>query len=310
MKPAMVLTTPLDGFRGYFYPAASPSEKTMIILLGDDGNDFLSQAAARWFTKYQGCNALCMALRENQNQDPGIDLWKLETVQAAISWLKSQGNVKIGIFGMSMQAVIALSAAARMPEISLVLCFAPCDYVPWGFRHGPVGSDKNAEYPTGNSLLTYQGEPLPFQSAGMEKEEYAALFRSESKKYREMHSRTVFDRSEEINPIAEETYIPAEQIRGAVLLVGAEDDSMWNSQKYIGRLTGRLKEKEFMFPVKAFLYGRGTHLLMPQRMLMEALPVIGGWTAFLFHSGRQHYKACKAARLNLDRKLTSYLSSW
>ena len=152
MKAFKICSPASDGFLGYFYPAENHRGRCMMILAGDDGNDFMDQAFARWFTKYQDCSALCIALRQVKTEDPGLSLWNLNTILEAVSWLRSRDYSKIGICGISMQAVIALSAAARIPEISLTMAFTPCDYVPWGFKHGPVGNSKNAEYPTGKSL--------------------------------------------------------------------------------------------------------------------------------------------------------------
>ena len=310
MKPSLICSPAMDGFQGCLYKSAKNTGKCIIVLLGQDGRDFMSRAAARWLTSYQDCSALCLALRQDPSQDPGISLWNLNTVSQAVSWLHSRDYPKVGILGMSMQAVIALSAAARIPEISLTLAFSPCDYVPWGFRRGMVGNCKNAEYPTGKSLLTFKSQPLPFQEAAMEKEEYWNLFKSQSRKHLEPHSIAVFDRCEAVHPVPREAFIPVENIRGAVILVGAEDDSMWNSTRYIYRMRKRLREKEFIFPLKTFTYSHGTHLLLPQRMVMDALPVIGGMTAFLYASGRRHPGKCRAARISLDRKLSSYLQSW
>ena len=310
MKASRICTMDREGFLGYLYTGSSTEGRCMIVLAGDDGNDFLDQAFARWFTRYQSCSALCLALRQDPSEDPGLNLWNLNTVLEAVKWLKTQDYHKIGICGISMQAVIALSAAARIPEISLTLAFSPCDYVPWGFRHGPVGKRKKEEYPTGKSLLTWKGQPLPFQDAHMKKEEYSSLFHEDSRKNHELHSRGIFDRSEALGQIPEPAFIPAERSRGALILIGAEDDSMWNCTRYICRMRRRLQQKEFILPVKCFTYPHGTHLLLPQRMIMDALPLVGGLVSWLFVSGRHHPSACKAARVHLDQQLSCTLSGW
>ena len=310
MKASVICSLENQGFSGFFYPAPCPDGRCMVILAGDLGNDFLSQAFARWFTKHQNISALCLDMVQDPSQAPGVSLWNLNTVTQAVSWLHSRDYRKLGICGISMQAVIALSAAARIPDLSLAIGFAPCDYVPWGFQKGPLGKSKNAEFPTGKSLLTWKCQPRPFQEAGMEKEEYWRLFQSATREHGEMYSKAVFDRSEELHRISPDAFIPAENIRGPILLIGAEDDSMWNSTKYILRLAHRLREKEFMFPCKCFTYAHGTHLLLPQRMVTDALPVVGGLVSLLFQGGRRHPFQCAAARKSLDRKLSSYLDCW
>ena len=310
MKPSRICSPGQEGFLGYFYEAPRSAGKCIITLAGDDGNDFLSQAFARWFTRYQNMSVLSLALRQDPTQDPGIHLWNLNTVAEAVSWLKAQDCHKIGICGISMQAVIALSAAARIPEISLTIAFSPCDYVSWGFQHGTVDGHKNAEYPTEKSLLVFKGQPLPFQEAHMEKSQYVRRFYGDCRQFRELHSRGIFDHSEKSCRIPREAFIPAENIRGPLVLIGAEDDSMWNTTRYIYRMRKRLQEKEFIFPVKSFTYARGTHLLLPQRMVMDAIPLAGSLIPLLFSSGRHHVKACRDSRIHLDRQLSCYLAAW
>lgn len=310
MKAREICSSRQEGFRGYFYEAPQSAGKCIIVLAGDDGNDFLSQAFARWFTRYQNASVLCLAVRQETSQDPGINLWNLSVVSEAVSWLKARDCHKIGICGISMQAVIALSAAARIPEISLTIAFTPCDYVPWGFQHGTVEGHKNSEYPTGKSLLVFKGQPLPFQEAHIGKTEYVRGFYGDCRRFWELHSRGIFDRSEATARIPKEAFIPAENIRGPIVLIGAEDDSMWNTTRYIYRMRKRLQDKEFIFPVKSFTYARGTHLLLPQRMVMDAVPLAGGLIPLLFSSGRHHLRACKDSRIHLDRQLSCYLAAW
>lgn len=309
MKVSAVCSPDRDGFRGYFYDVPS-SGRCMVIVLGDDGNDFMSKACARWFFKYQNCSVLCIGLRTDGKEDPGINLWNLNQIESAVNWLHGRSIQKIGICGMSIQAAMALSAAARIPFFSLVIAFSPCDFVPWGFLHGPAGKEKNAEYPTGNSAFTWNGEALPFQAANLSRDDYYKTFQGDSKRFLEMHSKGVFEKSEAVSPVPENAWIPAENIRGALILVGAEDDSMWNSTRYIHRMRRRLTDKHFMFPVRALTYRYGTHLLLPQRMVMDALPVIGGFIYLMFASGRKNHQACRSSRIHLDRELSSFLQNW
>ena len=55
-------------------------------------------------------------------------------------------------------------------------------------------------------------------------------------------SRKLFDDSEAAHPITEDAYIKVENIRGRLLLIGAADDSLWDTAKYIRRMERRLAE--------------------------------------------------------------------
>ena len=310
MKATQHLLAANDGFTGFFYPSPVSSDKCMLVFLGDDGNDFMDKATAKWLTRVHHCNALCVALRPDQTTDTGLHDWPLEHVEAAAQWAKAQGFSKLGLFGMSMQAALVLSAACRIPAFSLVMVFAPADFVPWGFVHGKIDGNPNGEWPSGGSAFTWQGKPLPFQPAMQEKQAYWDMFAADGKRFHEMHSRGVFDYSEARHPILEDSFIPVETIGAKLILVGAEDDSMWDSARYIRRMTQRLQEKGYAHPVETHLYPYGTHLLVPQKLLQAAVPVGGGLISRMFASGRKHPAACKQARLELEEKLGHALAVW
>ena len=303
MRASATITSP---FKGFLYSAQPHSDRCIIVLLGDDGDDFMSQACAKWLTRGQHCDALCLALRRSKQEDSGIHSWPLEQIAAAVRWLEDRGVSKIGLMGMSMQGAMALSAAARIPSITLTIALTPCDFVPWGFVHGKKGE----EFPTGGSAFSWQGADLPFQPAMLEGDAYWQLFQSASKEFHEMHSRSVFDYSETHHPISPECLIPVEQIRGRLVLVGAEDDSMWDAPKYIRRMAELLRDRVPAPTLDTFVYPFGTHLLVPQRMLDLSLPLVGGLVSRMFSSGRKHPRDCRASRLDLEEKLTAVFEHW
>ena len=53
----------------------------------------------------------------------------------------------------------------------------------------------------------------------------------------------LFDDSETAHPITEEEMIKIEKIHGTLLLIGAEDDVLWDTAKYIRRMELRMKER-------------------------------------------------------------------
>ena len=309
MKEAYRITEEA-GFKGFFYTPEKEAGKTLIVVIGDDGNDFMDKAAARWITDSAGGNALCVALRSSKKEDPGISCFPIETIHSAVNWLKARKTGGIGILGMSMQASLALTAASLIPDISLTVAFTPSDFVPWGFLHGTIGKSKNAEYPSGHSTFTWQGRELPFQPSCLEKEEYWNMFLADKKKYREMHSISLFNYSEQVHPVTEEVRINVENIKGTLVLIGAEDDSMWNAAKYIGRIEQRLKDKNSSCRLHCLVYKYGTHLLVPRTLLTKGLPLIGSLVPALFRSGRSHRKECRESQITLEKDLKKIISNW
>ena len=74
--------------------------------------------------------------------------------------------------------------------------------------------------------------------------DYWRIISEESKRTGNMvASRKLFDDSEAAHPITEEEFIKVENIRGKLFLVGAEDDALWDTAKYIRRMEKRLAEK-------------------------------------------------------------------
>ena len=51
----------------------------------------------------------------------------------------------------------------------------------------------------------------------------------------------MFEESERLHPVQEEETIKVEKIRGHIVFIGTEDDTLWNAAKYIRRMDERLK---------------------------------------------------------------------
>lgn len=61
-----------------------------------------------------------------------------------------------------------------------------------------------------------------------------------------------------------EEYIPVENIHGKLLLIGAEDDVLWDAARYIHRMEKRLAEKPHECEVETAVYAHGTHFVFPR----------------------------------------------
>ena len=83
----------------------------------------------------------------------------------------------------------------------------------------------------------------------------------------------LFIDSENAREHTEEEMIPVENIKGRLFLVGAEDDSFWETGKYIRRMDERLKERPHTCEYVPLVYEHGTHFVLPESLLRKALPV-------------------------------------
>lgn len=120
--------------------------------------------------------------------------------------------------------------------------------------------------------------------------DYWHCIAAESKRAGDMvNSRKLFDDSETAHPIEPEEYIPVENIRGKLLLIGAEDDALWDTAKYIRRMEKRLAEKPHECEIETMVYAHGTHFVFPEEMLKIMLPVGSGlFVKWAFHAARKY----------------------
>ena len=297
----------LNGFYGAYWACAGGSDCAVITMIGDDPEDRLARSAVKWLCGC-GVNVLTMSPAK---KDYGHHNYPLERVETAISWLKANGNRKIGIAGASTTGTLALTAAAMFPDITLTIAMTPSDFVWQGFMQGKRDGCK--EWPVeGESLFSYRGKLLPYMPFCYQHPDYWHCIAAESKRAGDMvNSRKLFDDSETAHPIEPEEYIPVENIRGKLLLIGAEDDALWDTAKYIRRMEKRLAEKPHECEIETMVYAHGTHFVFPEGMLKIMLPVGAGlFVRLAFQAAKQFPEACRQTRQDIDRRVSAAIHAW
>lgn len=169
------------------------------------------------------------------------------------------------------------------------------------------------EWPVeGESLFSYRGEPLSYMPFCYKHPEYWHIIEKETKRTGDMiNSRKLFDDSERVHPITEEETIKVENIHGILLLIGAEDDVLWDTVKYIRRINKRLEERTHKCKVESIIYEYGTHFVFPESMLKMMLPVGSGiFMKFAFKSAKKHPKECRHTRLDIDYRIRNVVVEW
>ena len=295
------------GFYGAYWACTGGADCAVIAMIGDDPEDRLARSAVKWLCGY-GVNVLTMSPAK---KDYGHHNYPLERVETAISWLKANGNRKIGIAGASTTGTLALTAAAMFPDITLTIAMTPSDFVWQGFLQGKRDGCK--EWPVdGESLFSYRGKPLPYMPFCYQHPDYWHCIAAESKRVGDMvNSRKLFDDSEAAHPITEEEFIKVENIRGKLFLVGAEDDALWDTAKYIRRMEKRLAEQPHTCAVEAVIYEHGTHFVFPDGMLKTMLPVGSAlFVKLAFSAAKKYPRECKTARIDIDRRMTRVICDW
>lgn len=296
-----------DGFYGAYFANPKASDKAMILMLGDAIDDRMAVSGVKWVHS-KGCNALTMS---PDKKDYGHHNYPLERFEKAISYLKAQGNNKIGIAGASTTGMLALVAASFFSDITLTLALTPPDFVMEGFYQD--GLDGAHERPGDNeSSVSYKGEPLPYLPYAYRHPLYWQMIKKESKEGRDfIASRKMFDESESLHPVQEEEKIKVENIKGKIVFVGAEDDVLWDTCKYIRRMKERLETVPHECEYETYIYEHGTHFVFPQTMLEYMLPVGASLLVkCAFKAGRKYPKECKETRLDIDKKLSDAILQW
>ena len=296
-----------DGFFGAYFPNPNAIDRCMIALLGDDIDDRMAVSGVKWLQS-RNCNVMTMAPGK---KDYGHHSYPLERFEKAIGVIKQRGNRKIGIVGASTTGMMALVAASYYHDISLTIAMTPCDFIMEGFVRD--GKDSMKERPAdGESTVTVGGKPLPYLPYAYRHPEYWQMIQREAKAGGDMvASRKLFEESERLHPVREEEKIKVENIQGRILFVGAEDDVLWDTCKFIRRMDERLKAVPHASEYELALYPHGTHFVFPEGMLRKMLPVGSGLlTRAAFRAGRQYPKECRETRLDIDARVTRLLQSW
>lgn len=293
-----------DGFYGAYFKCRKDTDKAVILMLGDNIDDFMAMAGAKWVMK-KDCNVMTMSPAKN---DYSHHNYPLERFEKAIDFLKKQGNTKIGIAGASTTGMLALVAASYIPDITLTIAISPSDFVMEGFyRDGLDGArERPGDY---ESSVSYRGEPLPFLPYAYRHPEYWQMIEKEAKEGGDMvASRKLFDESERRHPLQEEEKIKVENIKGKIVFVGAEDDVLWDTCRYIRRMAERLEILPHDCVYELLTYEHGTHFAFPYSMINPLLTSL--LVSFEFRAGKQFPKECRATRIDIDKKLSEIITKW
>ena len=295
------------GFYGAYWKNKKETNCAIIAMLGDDPEDYMAKSCVKWLMK-KGVNVLTMSPAKKNYSHHN---YPLERVEKAINWLKNNGNGKIGIAGASTTGTLALTAASYFPDITLTIAMTPSDFIWQGFEQGK--KDGCGEWPVeGESLFTYRGKSLPYMPFCYKHPKYWQVMHEEAKRTGNMTaSRKVFDDSEAAHPITEDEFIKIENIKGKLLMIAAEDDSLWNAAKYVNRADKRLSKKTHDCEVEALVYKHGTHFVFPESLLKKIFPVgAGTLLKMMFKAAKEFPKECKGTRIDIDKRASEAIKEW
>ena len=283
-----------DGFHGeLFRPERDEYPgKVLICFSGSDGRFEWSRMLAEVFQTH-GLTALALAYVKEEGLPDCFYHVPIDSLEMAARRLHDMGYEKVGLWGISKGAELALTAGSLLPDlVNAVVAVAPMSTVCQGFT-----KKKGIKILPGSSW-SFHGKELPYTSFGLEKFPLGRVLRK-SLAAREL---TMYDNYlpmiQKPNPDA---VIRAENITGPILLISSKRDTMWPSEPAAEKVMERLRERNFSYPYQHLSYNYGSHLFVPVELSL----------AKFFVGDRGKYKEwSRKARMDSLTKTLEFVSKW
>ena len=283
-----------DGFYGELFVTDEDKfpGKALICFSGSDGGIELAQELARVF-QAQGLTTLAFAYAMAEDLPQQFSRIPIDFLEAAAKRLHDMGYEKVGVWGISKGAELALVAGSLLPElVNAVIAVAPMNTVCQGF-----GKGKGIVFVPGSSW-SFHGKELPYSSYGMDKFPLGQILKKSIK----IKDVTMVDLYLPLvqNP-APGAAIEVEKTAGPILLISSKMDNMWPSELAAGKIMKRLQEHDFQYEYKHLSYDYGGHMFVPMEYKQTKM--------FKGDRGKNKEAGLKA-RLDSLTKTLEFVSRW
>ncbi len=291
LTPNREFSPDADGFLGALYQPDRDEYpgKAVVMFGGSDGIYNLTKLVAEQYVK-RGMTILALAYWNEPGLPDGFEKVPVEQVEKAALWLHAHGVEKVGLWGISMGAELALLAGSLMPElISCVTAVCPTNICGQGFVK------KKGIQQLECSAFSWRGEELPWARLKASK---SAILR-DSLRERSVCLRSCYE--DAVRNAPEEAQIKVENIGGPILFIYSEYDGMWPSELSAQKIKARLKEKNFAHPCKCVSYKYASHMLIP----------IHSSSVKMFRVERKHPEQCWESDMDaFEKTLTFWKEVW
>ena len=283
-----------DGFHGeLFRPERDEYPgKVLICFSGSDGRFEWSRMLAEVFQTH-GLTALALAYVKKEGLPDCFYHVPIDSLEMAASRLHDMGYEKVGLWGISKGAELALTAGSLLPDlVNAVVAVAPMSTVCQGFT-----KKKGIKILPGSSW-SFHGEELPYTSFGLKKYPLGRVLR----KSLAMRELTMYDLYlpvvQKPNPAA---VIQVEKITGPVLLISSRMDTMWTSELAAEQVMDRLRQHYFPYFYQHLRYDYGGHLFVP----------VDFWMIKFFKGDRgKNKEPGREARMDSLEKTLEFVEKW
>ncbi|HEX2947893.1 MAG TPA: acyl-CoA thioester hydrolase/BAAT C-terminal domain-containing protein [Clostridia bacterium] len=271
-----------EGFQGVFHPSKT-NEKAMIVLSGSDGGIRWANEIASVFSIH-GISSLAVAYWKTKYTPKTLALIPIEIIQSALLWLKKSGYSKVGIYGYSKGAELALISGSLIPQIEFVIAISPSCCVFEGIARPGCSN---------TSSWTWGGQPLPYASFhNISVNMIKNIIKNHELGFVEQYTDVLATNKNEENTIR------VENINGPILLLSAKEDAQWPSTEMGKMICDRLGNKGFLFPFHHEIFYPASHILCPVKTKMR----------LLYRMERQHKKECEVSREQALKMSLDWLS--
>ena len=258
MQPAEETSLSEEGFLSALYVPESDAYpgKVMILCGGSDGYFSLTKLIAEQYAG-RGLTVLALAYWNQKGLPEELYHVPLEYGEKAAQWLKNRGYEKIAMAGVSMGAEYSLLCGCSFPDlITCVVGISPISVVTQGLRK-KTDRYKKMKLLDG-SAFCLRGEELPWVPLRFDKKQML----KDCIKRKELTTLSCY--RDVVEKSREEGQIPAEKILGPLLLLAADQDSMWPSALSAEKIIRRREEKGLETQYEHYAYA--SHMLIPCKL--------------------------------------------
>lgn len=283
-----------DGFFGELFQPAEDNYpgRALICFSGSDGGIALARMLAGVFQAH-GLTTLALAYVMEEGLPQQFSAVPIDCLEAAAQRLHQMGYEKVGLWGISKGAELALTAGSLLPGlVNGVVAVAPMNTVCQGFA-----KDRGITF-LPKSSWSFHGKELPYSAFKTEKFPLGSVLWKSLR----MGELTMYDLYLPIvRQLDLDAVIQVEKITGPVLLISSKLDTMWPSELAAEQIMKRLREHHFPYFCQHLSYDHGSHLFVPMELRSAKF--------FKGERGR-HKEPGRQARMDSLTRTLEFVSRW
>lgn len=266
-------------------PAASGKHPAILLLGGSEGGDMMKRLAPR-FAQY-GYVAVSVAYFKEPGLPQSLENVPVETIGKALEAVAKRSDVdpdRIAIMGGSKGGELALLAASTYPQIHAVIADVGSPFAWQGIPDGAIAEP--------HSSWSLHGKPVPYvaYTSAMGEQFQNAYLKHSPLDLRVGYDDAMKRNQTEIAP----AMFHLENIHGPVLLLGADDDQIWNSDAQSEMALAYMRAHHHPYADEYLHFANAGHLFLFQSAAHPQTQVPMGPFALLLGGSAQGDLAAQA----------------